>query len=76
MISAKQAHRATVMNHKDVDSNGILIDINVQSITDSGQTREDKTHNIDDFFGKLFEHAGANSTVKNTVNARPVCECS
>jgi len=64
MISAKRARRATVIDHEDVDSEGILVDVDVQSIADSGPTREDKMRDIDEFFGKPFEHAGANGTVK------------
>jgi hypothetical protein len=64
MVSAKRACRATVIDHEDVDSNRILVDVDVQSITDSSRTREEKTRDIDEFFGKPFKHAGANGTVK------------
>ena len=49
---------------EDVDEDGILVDIDVQSIADSGPTREDKTRDICEFFGEPFEHAGANRAVK------------
>jgi hypothetical protein len=41
--SAKRIHWATVEDAEDVDEDGILIDIDVQSIADSGPTYEDKT---------------------------------
>ena len=64
IASAKRVHRATVEDAEDVDEDGILTDIDVQSIADSGPTREDKTRDINEFFGKPFECAGANGTVK------------
>ena len=64
IASAKQVCRATVEDAEDVDEDGILADIDVQSIANSGPTREDKTHDIDEFFGKPFKCTGANSTVK------------
>lgn len=38
---AKRVRRATVEDAEDIDEDGILADIDVQSIADSGPTRED-----------------------------------
>jgi hypothetical protein len=53
-----------VEDAEDVDEDGILVDIDVQSIADSGPTREDKTRDICEFFGEAFEYAGANGVMK------------
>ncbi|KAG2029138.1 hypothetical protein BDR03DRAFT_1018853 [Suillus americanus] len=52
------------MDQEDVDEDGILADIDVQPITDPGPSREDKTHDLDRFFGKPFERTSANGIVK------------
>jgi hypothetical protein len=68
----QRIHWATVENAEDVNEDGILIDIDVQSIADSGPTREDKTRDICKFFGDMFEYAGANGAVKKHCRCR-VC---
>jgi hypothetical protein len=48
-----------------VDEDGVLADIDVQSITDTRSTHADKTVDIDEFFGKPFKCAGKNGAIKN-----------
>jgi hypothetical protein len=65
--TAKRVRRrkAPAIDHDtEVDNDGILADINVQPVTDSGPSREDKTRDIDQFFGNLFERTGTNGSVK------------
>lgn len=62
--AAKRVRRATVADQEDVDEDGILADVDVQPITDPGPLREDKTRDLDRFFGKPFERTGTNGTVK------------
>jgi hypothetical protein len=66
MPSAKRVRRQQAATaQEDVDEDGILADIDVQPIiNESGSTREDKTRDIDQFFGKPFERTGTNGTVK------------
>jgi hypothetical protein len=47
-----------------VDADGILVDVDVQSIINTVSTREAKTADLDVFFGATFDHAGANGKVK------------
>lgn len=51
-------------DQEEVDGDGILADIDVQPISDPGLAREDKTRDIDEFFGTPFEHAGTKGTMK------------
>lgn len=61
----KQRKSAVVPTEPElVDADGILIDIDVQSLTEPVSTREAKTADIDKFFGATFDHAGANGKVK------------
>jgi hypothetical protein len=71
--SAKWAchQQNTVEDHEDGDEDGILMDIDIQPITDeSGPTHEDRTHDIDEFFGKHFECMNTNGIWKNTASAK------
>jgi hypothetical protein len=47
-----------------VDEDGILLDVEVQSVDGSVPTREGRTADIDQFFGEAFDRAGANGKVK------------
>ncbi|KIK47782.1 hypothetical protein CY34DRAFT_8650 [Suillus luteus UH-Slu-Lm8-n1] len=47
-----------------VNADGILIDIDVQSLMEPVSTREAKTADINAFFGATFDHTGANGKVK------------
>jgi hypothetical protein len=47
-----------------VDKDGVLVDVEVQSVDDSGPTREAKTADIEQFFGEAYDHPGANGKVK------------
>lgn len=62
--SAKKARKVT--DEEEVNKDGILADIDVQPVTDyhNVPTQEDKTHDINEFFSKPFESAGANGKVK------------
>lgn len=48
-----------------MDEDGILADVDVQSITDTQPSREDKTVDIDAFFEKPFKCAGKSGTIKD-----------
>ncbi|KAG1786128.1 uncharacterized protein HD556DRAFT_1313686 [Suillus plorans] len=47
-----------------VGEDGILIDIDVQSIADTASTRELRTADIEESFGTTFEHTRSNGKVK------------
>ena len=47
-----------------IDADGILLDVEVQSVDDPVPTREGRMADIDQFFGEAFDHAGANKKVK------------
>jgi hypothetical protein len=61
-------------NSEDVvGEDGILIDVDVQSIIDTVPTsRELKTADIENFFGATFDRAGSNGKVKKHRKCR-VC---
>jgi hypothetical protein len=63
---AKKARQSTATSAKPevLDKDGILIDIDVQSVGDSGSTHEGKTVDIDQFFGNPYKCTGANGKVK------------
>jgi len=63
---AKKARRSAISSEPEpVDEDGILVDVEVQSIdNDSVSTREGKTADIEQFFGSAYEYAGANGKVK------------
>ena len=44
-------NRTTLGNPVAVDSDGLLMDVDVQPIDDSLPTREDKRQDVDQFFG-------------------------
>jgi hypothetical protein len=46
-----------------VNEDGILADIDVQSVAESGSTSESKTIDIDRFFSAPYDHLGANGKV-------------
>ena len=55
----------TISNKPEpVNGDGILVDVEVQSIDDSVSTCEGKTADIEQFFGATYEYAGANGKVK------------
>jgi hypothetical protein len=49
VVTAKKTH-GSLGNPVDVDSDGLLIDVDVQPIDDIGQSREDKRRDINEFF--------------------------
>ena len=65
-LLAKKARRSTISSEPEpVDEDGILVDVEVQSVgDDSVSTREGKTADIEQFFGSAYEYAGANGKVK------------
>jgi hypothetical protein len=52
---------ASLGNPKEVDDEGLLIDVDVQAINEDGPSREDKRRDIDHFF---------QSPVEKTVNGK------
>jgi hypothetical protein len=46
-----------------VNTDGILADIDVQSIAKSGSAHEGRTADIDRFFGAPYDHQGANGKI-------------
>lgn len=42
--------RATIGNPTAVDADGLLMDVDVQSVEDNQPAREDKTQDVDQFF--------------------------
>jgi hypothetical protein len=64
-VLAKKQRRSTAASEPEaLDKDGILVDIDVQSVADSGSTREGRTADIDQFFGNPYDCAGANGKVK------------
>jgi len=64
-LSAKKSRTSTAPTSSEaVDDDGIPIDVDVQSIAESGSTREGKTADIDEFFGDAYECTGTNGQVK------------
>ena len=62
---AKKKRKSTVQADSEVvDTAGIPIDVDVQSIVDTRLTCEGKTADINEFFGTVFEQAGTNGKVK------------
>jgi hypothetical protein len=47
-----------------IDSEGFLADIDVQSVKASGSSREDKSRDIEEFFGAPVDRMGANGSSK------------
>jgi hypothetical protein len=45
-------------------TDGIPVDVDVQSIVELEPTREGRTADIDRFFGDTFDHTGTNGRVK------------
>jgi hypothetical protein len=65
--------KAPAIDHDaELDDDGILADIDVQPVTDFGPLCEDKTCDINQFFGNPFEHAGTNGLVKKHCKCK-VC---
>jgi hypothetical protein len=46
--------RATLGNPQAIDADGLLLDVDVQSVTDNPSTREDKRQDTDHFFRAAF----------------------
>lgn len=64
-LLAKKACRSTISSEwEPVDEDGILVDVEVQSIDNSVSTREGKTADIKQFFSTAYKYAGANGKVK------------
>jgi hypothetical protein len=62
---AKRARQSVATSEPEaLDEDGILVDIDVQSVGDSGSTREGKTVDIDQFFGNPYDCTGASGKVK------------
>jgi hypothetical protein len=51
---------------------GIPVDVDVQSVADSGSTRESKTADIDEFYGAAFDHTGTTGKLKKHCKCK-VC---
>jgi len=64
LLAKKKRKTAIPEESEAVDIDGILIDIDVQSIPGSVSTREGKTTDIDEFYGAAFIHAGMNGKVR------------
>ena len=64
MLLAKKPQQSVQSEPEATDENGILLDIDVQSVTDSGSAREVKTADLDKFFRIAYECEGANGKVK------------
>lgn len=47
-----------------VDENGILVDIDVQSIAGATSAHEGRTANIEQFFSAPYSHQGVNGVTK------------
>src|ERR1700683_772287 len=56
-LAKKKCKNAIPEESEAVDIDGIPIDVDVQSIADSGLTREGKTADIDEFYGATFDHS-------------------
>jgi len=64
--SAKKSRASAISPEQEVaivDEDGILADIDVQSVAESGSTRESKTIDINWFFSAPYDHQGANGKV-------------
>jgi hypothetical protein len=64
LLAAKRLRKLAALVDDLVDNDGILIDVDVQPITDTAPTHEGKTADLDAFFGVMFDHAGTNAKVK------------
>ena len=64
MLLAKKPQQSVQSEPEATDENGILLDIDIQSVTDSGSAREVKTADLDKSFGIAYECEGANGKVK------------
>jgi hypothetical protein len=67
VVTAKQTH-ASLGNPKDVDDEGLLVDVNVQPIDEDAPSHEDKRRDINHFF---------QSPVVKTINGKmkKCCHC-
>jgi hypothetical protein len=61
---AKKPRQSALSEPEAIDEDGILVDVEVQSVADSGSTREGKTADLDHFFENAYECEGANGKVK------------
>jgi hypothetical protein len=59
---AKKPHQSVLSGPEAIDEDGILVNVEVQSVADLGLTREGKTADLDHFFENMCE--GANGKVK------------
>lgn len=60
MIANKKARKSALNATETVDSDGILVDVDVQSIEDGGKSRSDRTRDISAFFDEPIPHKGKN----------------
>ena len=63
-LLAKKPRQSVPSEPEAIDEDGIFVDVEVQSLADSGSTREAKTADLDYFFGNAYECEGANGKVK------------
>ena len=50
VFSGKKKSRVTLGNPQAIDADGLLMDVDVQSVDDNSSTREDKRQDVDHFF--------------------------
>jgi len=56
-------------NPVDVDSDGLLVDIDIQSINDIGQSHKDKQHDINKFF-----HPAVTKVIQGVTKKYSTCK--
>ena len=64
LLAKKKCKTAIPEESEAVDIDGILVDIDVQSVAGLVSTREGKTADLDKFYGAAFNHVGTNGKVK------------
>jgi hypothetical protein len=66
-LTAKRPRQSAVSSESEaVNEDGVLVNLEVQSVDGSGPTCEAKTADIEQFFGEAYDHPGANGKVKKT----------
>jgi hypothetical protein len=63
-LANKKRKTTIITDSEAVSEDGIPTDVDVQTVADSGTTREGKTADIDEFFSATFDHTGTNGKVK------------
>ena len=61
--------RGSLGNPVDVDSDGLLIDIDIQPIDDIGQSHEDKRRDINEFF-----HPAISKVIQGVTKKYSICK--